>query len=85
MTDQTCQLSLYEVFPTLAGILLNTSLAGFSQLIVDTNSWLGCSFLKPFRPADVSLKSKESVNESIHSTSGPKRNDKFGFPKCRCF
>ena len=85
MTDQTCPLSLYEVFPTLAGILLNTSLARFSQLIVDTNSWLGCSFLKPFRPADVSLKSKESVNESVHSTSGTKRNDKFGFPKSRCF
>ena len=39
MTDQTYQLSLCEVFPTLAGILLNTSLTAFSQLIVDTNSF----------------------------------------------
>ena len=62
MTDQTYQLSLCEVFPTLAGILLNTSLTAFSQLIVDTNSFLGCSFPKPFRPVDVSLTSKESVN-----------------------
>ena len=53
----------------------------FSQLSVDTNSWLGCCFPKLFRPVIVSLTSKESVNNSIHSMSGPKRNDKFGFPK----
>ena len=54
----------------------------FSQLSVDTNSSLGCcQFPKPSRPKDASLTSKESVNKSIHSMSGPERNDKFGFPK----
>ena len=58
---------------------------GVFQLIVDTNSWLGCSFPKPFRPVEVFLTSKELVNKSIHSMSSPKRNDKFGFPKSRRF